>query len=173
MGSLPIKPPEMPCSEQTRCCVLHQMKAYEPATHRASQGANVRKGRQDHKANELPEPGILQRRGSVLQGRRVVPHQLDQLAVGLPEGLLKLQEDFIIGPEAYLPDGFCLLSRQWRVKEGVQMFLKKTWNSELDSTYILGSPVCLDLGPSNFPYWDLSYRHIHTSSFTFFSLFLR
>lgn len=87
---------------------------------------DVLKGRQDPKANKLLEPGILQRGGGVLQGRRVLPHHLDVLAVWFPEGLLKLQEDFIVGPKAYFPDRFHLLSGQWRLKEGAQMFLKKT-----------------------------------------------
>ena len=72
---------------------------------------------------------MLELGGAVLQGRRVFPHHLDELAVWLPEGLLKLQEDFIVGPKAYFPDGFCLLGGQRGLKEGVQTFFKKTWNS--------------------------------------------
>lgn len=90
---------------------------------------HVPEGRQDPKANKLLEPGILQLGGGVLQGRRVPPHHLDVLAVWLPERLLKLQEDFIVGPKAYLPDRFRLLGGQWWLKEGVQTFFKKTWNS--------------------------------------------
>lgn len=99
-----------------------------------TQEAYVLRG-QDQKANELLEPDMLQLRGDVLQGRRVLPHHLDVLAVWLPEGLLELQEDFIAGPKAYFPDRFCLLSGQWWFKEGVQVFFKKTCNSQADSAY--------------------------------------
>lgn len=96
---------------------------------------HVLEGRQDPEANKLLEPGILQLEGGVLQGRHVLPHHLDVLAVWLPEGLLKLQEDFIVGPKAYFPDRFRLFSGQWWLKEGVQMLLKKTWNSKLDALH--------------------------------------
>ena len=87
---------------------------------------HILEGRQDPEANQLLEPGILQLGGGILQGRHVIPHHLDVLAVWLPEGLLKLQEDFIVRPKAYFPDRFHLFSGQWWLKEGVQMLLKKT-----------------------------------------------
>lgn len=58
------------------------------------------------------------------------------LAARLPEGLRELQEDFVVGPKADLPDGFCLLSGQRRLEEGVQPFLKKAWNSPVNVTYM-------------------------------------
>lgn len=57
------------------------------------------------------------------------------LAARLPEGLCELQEDFVVGPKADLPDGFCLLGGQRRLEEGVQTFLKKAWNSPVTVTY--------------------------------------
>lgn len=90
---------------------------------------HVPEGRQDPKANQLLDPSVLQRGGNVLQGRRVLPHQLDVLAVRVPEGLLKLQEDLIVGAKAYFPDDLRLLRGQRGLEEGVQTFLKKTWNS--------------------------------------------
>ena len=53
-------------------------------------------------------------------------------------------------------------------KPGIQ-----NWTLLTSHKALHGSPVCPDLGSSNLPCWCLSYRHIHTSSFTFLSLFLR
>lgn len=123
--------------------ILSQTKANESlqSSHlcflRETQEAYILEGRQDEEANKLLEPDVPELRGATVQGGRVFPHHLDEPAARLPEGLLKLQEDFIVGPKAHFPDRFCLLGGQWWLKKGVQMFFKKTWNSQVDSTYTM------------------------------------
>lgn len=81
---------------------------------------------EDHKSNELLEPVGLQVGAGLLEGRLILPHHFNELLLGLPERLLELQEDLVVGAKTQAANGLCFPFRQGRLEEVLVVFLEET-----------------------------------------------
>lgn len=81
---------------------------------------------QHHESDELLEPVGLQVSVRLLQGRLVLPHHFQELLLGLPERLLELQEDLVVGAKAQVANGLCFPLGKGGLEEFLVAFLEET-----------------------------------------------
>lgn len=101
---------------------------------------------EDHKADELLEPAGLQVSAGLCKGRLVLPHHFQELLLGLPEGLLKLQEDLVVGAEAQAANGLCFPLGQGGLEKVLMVFFEETYREKIRQLLPLQSGCSLSLG---------------------------